>query len=86
MNYTNFVNQGIDNLFSANHRNGMIQRHKGTMASFYSVKDFVEALQNTLNVQHDCKMSKGYCSACVEIADLSKGIGTELEYGKQFAV
>jgi hypothetical protein len=31
-------NRGEDNLFSANHRNSMIQHHKGTMAQIYTVE------------------------------------------------
>lgn len=29
--------QAEDNLFSANHRNAMIQHHKGTMAQHYTI-------------------------------------------------
>lgn len=35
--------QNEDNLFSANHRNLMIQHHKGTMAQIYTIEQLIEA-------------------------------------------
>jgi len=35
-------NQGVDNLFSANHRNAMLQQHNGTMAQIYTVEQILK--------------------------------------------
>ncbi len=42
--------QAEDNLFSANHRNAMIQQHQGTMAQIYTV----EQLEKEFN-ERKCK-------------------------------
>ena len=38
------VSQGVDNLFSANHRAAMIRQHKGTMAQIVTVGDLINNL------------------------------------------
>jgi hypothetical protein len=66
-----------DNLFSANHRNAMLEYHKGTMAQIYTIEDMTNHHKSELQMEHDCdRFSKGYCSACTKIAELGKDIGS----------
>lgn len=44
----NIWTQAEDNLFSANHRNLMIQYHKGTMAQIYTVEQIEREYEERL--------------------------------------